>query len=174
MTLAADSINDALKLAEALSSPRFRIYASDDVRGVEIGGALKNTIAIAAGAVHGAGLGASASAALVTRGFAEMKRIGLAFGGRAETLNGLSGLGDLILTCNSPQSRNFKFGVALAEGETSEALAEGVATTHIAAKLAAKHHIDAPIITAISALIMGQISIADAVAGLMARPLKEE
>jgi glycerol-3-phosphate dehydrogenase (NAD(P)+) len=174
VTLASGQIDDALKLVEALSSPRFRIYASDDVRGVEAGGALKNIIAIAAGAVHGAGLGASASAALVTRGFAELKRIGEAFGARAQTLNGLSGLGDLILTCNSTQSRNFQFGVDLAQGKTSTALAEGAATAHIAAALAAKHQIDAPIISAISALIKGQTTIADAVGALMARPLKEE
>jgi glycerol-3-phosphate dehydrogenase (NAD(P)+) len=174
VTLAANQIEDALALAETLSSPRFRIYASDDMRGVEAGGALKNIIAIAAGAVYGAGLGASASAALVTRGFAELKRIGEAFGGKAETLNGLSGLGDLILTCNSTQSRNFQFGVDLALGKPSKALAEGAATAHIAASLAAKHHLDAPIIAAISALIKGQTNISDAVAALMARPLKEE
>jgi glycerol-3-phosphate dehydrogenase (NAD(P)+) len=174
VTLAANQIEDALALAETLSSPRFRIYASDDMRGVEAGGALKNIIAIAAGAVYGAGLGASASAALVTRGFAELKRIGEAFGGKAETLNGLSGLGDLILTCNSTQSRNFQFGVDLALGKPSKALAEGAATAHIAASLAAKHHLDAPIIVAISALIKGQTNISDAVSALMARPLKEE
>jgi glycerol-3-phosphate dehydrogenase (NAD(P)+) len=111
---------------------------------------------------------------LVTRGFAELKRIGETFGGRAETLNGLSGLGDLILTCNSSQSRNFQFGVDLALGKPSKALAEGAATAHIAASLAAKHHLDAPIIAAISALIKGQTNISDAVAALMARPLKEE
>ena len=174
VTLAADNKYKALQLAEALSSPRFRIYASDDMRGVEAGGALKNIIAIAAGAVHGAGLGASASAALVTRGFAELKRIGQAFGGRAETVNGLSGLGDLILTCNSTQSRNFQFGVDLAQGRNSKVLAEGAATAHIAASLAHKHQLDAPIIAAISAFIKGQTDIAEAVAALMARPLKEE
>ena len=174
VTLASSQIDDALALAETLSSLRFRIYASDDMRGVEAGGALKNIIAIAAGAVQGAGLGASASAAMVTRGFAELKRIGEAFGGRAETLNGLSGLGDLILTCNSTQSRNFQFGRDLALGQASKALAEGTATAHIAADLAIKQHIDAPIITAISALIKGQTTINDAVAALMARPLREE
>ena len=174
VTLASEKIADALELAEALSSPRFRIYASDDPRGVEAGGALKNIIAIAAGAVYGAGLGASASAALVTRGFAEIKRVGEAFGGKAETLNGLSGLGDLILTCNSNQSRNFQFGVDLAHGKTSIALAEGAATAHIAASLAVGNHIDAPIIVAISAMINRQITIADAVTALMSRPLKEE
>ncbi len=174
VTLASNKIDDALVLAETLSSSRFRIYASDDVRGVEAGGALKNIIAIAAGAVHGAGLGASASAAMVTRGFAEIKRVGEAFGGKAETLNGLSGLGDLILTCNSTQSRNFQFGVDLAKACVSRALAEGAATAHIAASLAAKRGIEAPIIAAVSALINGQTTITGAVAALMARPLKEE
>lgn len=174
VTLAMSQMTDAFLLCQDLSSPRFRIYASDDTRGVEAGGALKNIIAIAAGAVHGAGLGASASAALVTRGFAEMKRIGEAFGGRAETLNGLSGLGDLILTCNSIQSRNFQFGVDLATGKSSKALAEGAATAHIATELAEQHNIDAPIIAATSALIKREITITDAVTALMARPLKEE
>jgi glycerol-3-phosphate dehydrogenase (NAD(P)+) len=174
VTLASREMSEALKLAETLSSPRFRIYASDDIRGVEAGGAMKNIIAIAAGAVHGAGLGASASAALVTRGFAELKRVGEAFGGKADTLNGLSGLGDLILTCNSTQSRNFQFGVDLAQGRVSKALAEGAATAHIAAELAQKHQLDAPIIAAISAVIKGQMTIENAVTALMARPLKEE
>ena len=174
VTLASVQIHDALYLAETLSSPRFRIYASDDVRGVEAGGALKNIVALAAGAVYGAELGASASAALVTRGFAELKRIGEAFGGKAETLNGLSGLGDLILTCNSSQSRNFQFGVDLAQGRISKALAEGAATAHIAAELAVRNKIDAPIIAAISAVIKGQMNIENAVAALMARPIKEE
>lgn len=174
VTLASEDIDQALALCAALSSPNLRLYASQDIRGVEAGGALKNTIAIAAGAVHGAGLGASASAAVVTRGFAELKRMGRALGGRAETLNGLSGLGDLILTCHSTQSRNFQFGVALAQGKAATALAEGVATAHIAASLAEKHRIEAPILAAVSALIKGQTNIADAVAALMARPLKEE
>jgi glycerol-3-phosphate dehydrogenase (NAD(P)+) len=111
---------------------------------------------------------------VVTRGFAELKRMGRALGGRAETLNGLSGLGDLILTCHSTQSRNFQFGVALAQGKAATALAEGVATAHIAASLAEKHKIEAPILAAVSDLIKGQTNIADAVAALMARPLKEE
>jgi glycerol-3-phosphate dehydrogenase (NAD(P)+) len=174
VTVAAVTVDQALALADVLSSARFRIYASNDIRGVEAGGALKNSIAIAAGAIHGAGLGASASAALVTRGFAELKRIGEAFGGKSETLNGLSGLGDLILTCNSSQSRNFQFGVDLSRGKTSTALAEGAATAHISARIAVEKGIDAPIIAAMSALIKGQTSIAEAVAVLMARPLKEE
>lgn len=174
VTIAADKIELAIALGQMLSSHRFRIYASSDVRGVEAGGALKNIFAIAAGAVFGADLGASASAALVTRGFVELKRIGQAFGAKPETLNGLSGLGDLILTCNSMQSRNFQFGVGLAKNEPFFALAEGVATAHIACKIAAEQSIDAPIIAAISAMIKGQTNIAEAVDALMARPLKQE
>lgn len=174
VTLAADRIERAIALSQTLSSKRFRIYASHDVRGVEAGGALKNIFAIAAGAVYGAKLGASASAALVTRGFAELKRIGQALGAKPETLNGLSGLGDLILTCNSAQSRNFQYGVGLARNEAAYGLAEGVATAHIACKIADEHGIDAPIIAAISALIKGQTNIDEAVDALMARPLKEE
>jgi glycerol-3-phosphate dehydrogenase (NAD(P)+) len=174
VTLAATDEDEALAVARALSTPRLRLYASADRRGVEAGGALKNVIAIAAGAAHGAGLGASASAALVTRGFAEMKRVATAFGGRAETLNGLSGLGDLILTCNSAQSRNFAFGEALARGENVTALAEGAATAHVAARLAKSHGIDAPIILAVAALIDGRATITDCVAALMARPLRSE
>lgn len=174
VTIAAPDEAAALSLATALSSNRFRCYASGDMRGVEAGGALKNVIAIAAGAAAGAGLGASAGAALVTRGFAEMKRIATAFGADPATLNGLSGLGDLILTCGSAQSRNFAFGAALARGETSAKLAEGVATARIAAALAARHGLDAPIISAVSALIDGRVTILEAVAQLMARPLKSE
>jgi glycerol-3-phosphate dehydrogenase (NAD(P)+) len=174
VTIAAETQAMALDIATALSTARFRCYASDDKRGVEAGGALKNVIAIAAGAAHGAGLGASAGAALVTRGFAEMKRVALSFGARAETLNGLSGLGDLILTCGSAQSRNFAHGMALAAGVASTSLAEGVATSHVACELAARDGIDAPIITAVAALVSGHTTIDDAVAALMARPLKSE
>jgi glycerol-3-phosphate dehydrogenase (NAD(P)+) len=174
VTVAAADLDAALTLATHLSGPTLRCYASDDMTGVEAGGALKNVIAIAAGAAHGAGLGASASAALVTRGFAEIKRLALAFGGRAETLNGLSGLGDLILTCTSAQSRNFAFGAALATGQQTARLAEGAATAHIGADLARARGLDAPIIAAVSALISGQTTITDAVAALMARPLKAE
>jgi glycerol-3-phosphate dehydrogenase (NAD(P)+) len=174
VTLAARRPDDALTLAATLSTPRFRLYAADDMAGVEAGGALKNVIAIAAGAAHGAGLGASASAALVTRGFAEMRRLAAAFGGRPQTLNGLSGIGDLMLTCASAQSRNFAFGAALAAGRVSSGLAEGAATAQVAHDMARAHGIDAPIMAATSALIAGRLTIAEAVDALMARPVKTE
>jgi glycerol-3-phosphate dehydrogenase (NAD(P)+) len=140
-------VPNASQLAEFLSAPHFRCYSSDDLIGVEVGGALKNVMAIAAGAAAGAGLGASAQAALVTRGFVELRRIGEALGARPETLFGLSGLGDLVLTCSSPQSRNFAYGMALGRGESlaNRPLAEGVATAGIAAKIARERNIEAPI-----------------------------
>jgi glycerol-3-phosphate dehydrogenase (NAD(P)+) len=171
VTVAAADEARAARLAALLSSPAFRCYSSADLIGVEVGGALKNVLAIAAGAVSGAGLGASAQAALVTRGFVELRRVGAAFGAEPETLMGLSGLGDLILTCGSAQSRNFSYGLALGRGES---LAEGVATAGIAARIAREKGVEAPIIAAVEALLAGRIAIADAVAALMARPLKSE
>ncbi len=132
VTLAARDEATASTLARALGSPAFRLYHSTDMRGVEIGGAAKNVLAIAAGIVVGRGLGASAAAALTTRGFAELSRLGQALGARPETLTGLAGLGDLILTCSSPQSRNFSLGIALGQGKPEalrgDKLAEGAAT----------------------------------------------
>lgn len=176
VTIAASGAELAAGLAARFSSERFRCYSSDDLTGVEIGGALKNVLAIAAGAVAGAGLGASAEAAMVTRGFVELRRIGAAFGARPETLMGLSGLGDLILSCGSAQSRNFAYGQALGRGEALEGLplAEGVATSAIAAEIAARRGIEAPIITAVDAVLKGGLSIADAVSALLSRPLKSE
>ena len=176
VTVAAGDEAHAAALAALLSSPAFRCYSSADLIGVEVGGALKNVLAIAAGAVSGAGLGASAQAALVTRGFVELRRVGAAFGAEPETLMGLSGLGDLILTCGSAQSRNFSYGVALGRSENLEGrpLAEGVATAGIAARIAREKGVEAPIIAAVEALLAGRIAIADAVAALMARPLKSE
>ncbi|MBT1158868.1 NAD(P)-dependent glycerol-3-phosphate dehydrogenase [Aminobacter anthyllidis] len=166
----------ASALATRFSAANLRCYSSDDLIGVEIGGALKNVFAIAAGAVTGAGLGASAQAALVTRGFVELRRIGAAFGARPETLMGLSGLGDLMLTCSSVQSRNFAYGVALGKGEelAGRPLAEGVATSYIAARLTRERGIEAPIIEAVAALLDNAITINEAVAGLMTRPLRAE
>ncbi|ODT08851.1 MAG: glycerol-3-phosphate dehydrogenase [Mesorhizobium sp. SCN 65-20] len=166
----------ASALAMRFSAANLRCYSSDDLIGVEIGGALKNVFAIAAGAVTGAGLGASAQAALVTRGFVELRRIGAAFGARPETLMGLSGLGDLMLTCSSVQSRNFAYGVALGKGEelSGRPLAEGVATAYIAARLTRERGIDAPIVEAVAALLDRAITINEAVAGLMSRPLRAE
>ncbi|MBN9257276.1 MAG: glycerol-3-phosphate dehydrogenase [Mesorhizobium sp. 65-26] len=166
----------AADLAARFSALNLRCYSSDDVVGVEIGGALKNVFAIAAGAVTGAGLGASAQAAMVTRGFVELRRIGAAFGARPETLMGLSGLGDLLLTCSSTQSRNFAYGLALGQGKPLAGLplAEGVPTAAIAARLASERGIDAPIITATAAILDGALTIGQAVTALMTRPLKTE
>lgn len=168
-------------LAERLGSPKFRLYWSSDLVGVELGGALKNVLAIAAGIVDGQGLGASAHAALVTRGFAEMRRLGHALGARPETLNGLSGLGDLILTCGSPQSRNMSLGRALGKGESlDEALAgklavtEGVYTAVAVRRLADEMGIDMPISSAVCDIVDGRASVADTIGQLMQRPLKAE
>ncbi len=166
----------AAELAARFSAENLRCYSSDDLIGVEIGGALKNVFAIAAGAVTGAGLGASAQAAMVTRGFVELRRIGASFGAKPETLMGLSGLGDLLLTCSSSQSRNFAYGLALGQGKPLAGLplAEGVPTAGIAARIATERGIDAPIITAVSAILDGAITIRQAVSALMTRPLRTE
>ena len=176
VVIAARDEAQAAALAQAFSTERFRCYSTGDLVGVEIGGALKNVFAIAAGAVTGAGLGASAQAAMVTRGFVELRRIGQAFGAEPETLMGLSGLGDLLLTCASAQSRNFAYGLALGRGESLKGrpLAEGVATAGIAAKIARERGIDAPIISAVAAILAGRITINEAVSALMSRPLKTE
>lgn len=172
-TAARETADD---LARRLSTERFRCYSTDDLIGVEIGGALKNVLAIAAGTVIGAGLGASAQAAMVTRGFVELRRLAGAFGARQETLMGLSGLGDLLLTCGTAQSRNFSFGLALGRGDAVEGLplAEGVATTAIAARLARERGIDAPIIEVTESLLRGGLTVEEAVSQLMRRPLRGE
>ena len=176
VTVAAEDAALASALASLLSAPALRCYSTDDLTGVEAGGALKNVLAIAAGAVAGAGLGASAQAATITRGFVELRRIGAALGARPETLMGLSGLGDLILTCGSEQSRNFSYGMALGKGESLEnrPLAEGAATAGIAARIARDKGIEAPICGAVSAILDGSLTIPDAMAALLARPLKSE
>ncbi len=176
VTVAAKDEQLAMTLAENLSTPQLRCYATDDLTGVEIGGALKNVLAIAAGAVRGRSLGASAEAALITRGFVELRRIGAALGARPETMMGLSGLGDLMLTCSSSQSRNLSYGMALGRGDSLEhlPLAEGVATAHIAAKEAQRLNVEAPIISAISAILRGKLTIEAAVTALLSRPLKTE
>jgi glycerol-3-phosphate dehydrogenase (NAD(P)+) len=163
-------------LARLLSTERFRCYSTDDLTGVEIGGALKNIFAIGAGTVAGAGLGASAQAALLTRGFVELRRIAAAFGARPETVMGLSGFGDLLLTCSTPQSRNYSYGLALGRGEPLDGrpLAEGVATTAIAAKLTGERGIQAPIVQAIDLLLERAITVDEAVTNLMTRPLRGE
>ncbi len=167
----------ALSLCEAFASSSFRPYAETDLIGVEIGGAVKNVLAIAAGIVAGRELGASALAALIARAFAELRRLGEAMGARADTLMGLSGLGDLVLTCSGPQSRNFAYGLHLGRGgdvPAPHALAEGIATAAVARELANRHGVTAPIIEAVAAIIEGSLSIDAAIEGLMSRPLKRE
>jgi glycerol-3-phosphate dehydrogenase (NAD(P)+) len=163
-------------LQARLSTPSLRLYRSADVAGAELGGALKNVMAIAAGVVMGAGLGDSARAALMTRGFAEMQRFALAKGARAETLAGLSGLGDLILTCTSAQSRNFRFGQAIGQEASFDPniTVEGAATAVAVAKIAQRDGIDMPITQMIAALIAQEITLRQAIQALMSRPLKEE
>ena len=157
------------------STSSWRVYRTDDVVGAELGGALKNVIAIAAGVVVGAGLGESARAALVTRGYAEMQRFALALGARAETLSGLSGLGDLILTCTSPQSRNFALGMALGAGNPPQrATVEGVATARAVVRIAVEKGIDMPISSMVARLVGTEVSVAEAARELMTRPLKQE
>lgn len=178
VTLAAADEALAAALAEALSAQNFRVYHTADVRGVEIGGAAKNVLAIAAGIVVGRDLGASAQAALITRGFAELVRFGRALGARPETLTGLSGLGDLVLTCSSPQSRNFSFGLALGRNEKRSAgegpLAEGAFTAAILVETARKNAVEMPICEAVDAVLAGRLGVDDAIAQLLARPLRAE
>ncbi len=179
VTLAAKDLGLAERLTQALGSATFRPYHSTDVRGVEIGGAAKNVLAIAAGIVAGRGLGASAAAALTTRGFAELVRFGRAYGARPETLTGLSGLGDLVLSCSTPQSRNFSFGIALGKGEKlSDAphgkLAEGQFTAPALVELARGRGIDMPIAAAIAAVLDGSMSVNAAIESLLTRPFREE
>ncbi len=168
-------------LAETLATPTFRPYLADDLLGAEIGGAVKNVLAIACGIVEGRGLGRSAHAALITRGFAEMTRMAVALGGRPETVAGLCGLGDLVLTCSSPQSRNMSVGLALGQGQTLEAalsgklsVAEGVASAPAVRALAAKLGVEAPICEAVAAILAGEVEVDAAIAGLLSRPLKSE
>jgi len=176
VTIAAEQPDLARNLVQIFSTPCFRCYASDDVVGVEIGGACKNVLALAAGASTGYGLGLSAQAALVTRGFAELRRIGAAMGARFETMSGLSVLGDLMLTCSSPQSRNYAYGMALGQGMPVKGLplAEGVATAPVAADLCHQLGVEAPIIHTVAALLDGKMAVDEAVTHLINRPLKFE
>ena len=166
-------------LAAALTGPTFRVYHGTDVRGVEIGGAAKNVLAIACGAVSGRGLGESARAALTARGFAELMRFAAAYGARPETLMGLSGLGDVVLTCASAQSRNFAFGERLGRGvPAAEAgagkLVEGAFTARVLVALARANDVEMPIAEAVDAILAGRLGIDDAVEALMGRPVKAE
>jgi glycerol-3-phosphate dehydrogenase (NAD(P)+) len=175
VTLAAGDEQLAATLARALGSATFRPYHSTDVRGVEIGGAAKNVFAIATGIVAGRRLGASAAAALTTRGFAELARFGTALGARPETLTGLSGLGDLILTCASAQSRNFSLGVALGRGDAPERrLAEGAFTAAAVVELAQRAKVEMPIAIAVAAILDGSLSVDQAIENLLTRPFRKE
>lgn len=176
LTLACADGRAAEALQRLLATPVLRLYRSDDVVGAELGGALKNVIAIAAGVVIGAGLGDSARAALMTRGYAEMVRLALALGAKAETLAGLSGFGDLVLTCTSAQSRNFRFGQGLGGGTPIEAgvTVEGAATAKAVSNLAETRGIDLPITAMVAALIDGRVDLSLAIQTLLSRPLKKE
>ncbi|WP_068077220.1 NAD(P)H-dependent glycerol-3-phosphate dehydrogenase [Novosphingobium lentum] len=169
------------RLSAAIARPAFRPYYSDDVTGAEIGGAVKNVLAIACGVVEGLALGQNARAALISRGFAEMLRFGLAMGAQAETLSGLSGLGDLVLTCSSTSSRNFSLGKALGEGGNAAAIladqstvAEGAFTAPVLAEIARARGVSMPIVEAVAALIAGTVPARDVVARLLSRPLRAE
>jgi glycerol-3-phosphate dehydrogenase (NAD(P)+) len=186
VTLASDDAALAAKLASVCATPSFRVYSSSDPVGTQIGGAVKNVLAIACGIVEGKGLGDNSRAALMTRGLAEMVRLGLAKGGRAETLMGLSGLGDLSLTCNNDQSRNMRFGIALGEGLTKDqalahpdlglalAAVEGIDGAESVTDLAQRLGIDMPICNAVDAILHHSAGVDAIMEGLLARPLKEE
>ena len=176
LTLACADPDAGKALQHDLSTPVLRLYRTTDVTGAELGGALKNVIAIAAGVVIGAGLGDSARAAIITRGFAEMTRLSARLGARPETLTGLSGLGDLTLTCTSAQSRNFRYGQALGARQPFDATTtvEGAATARAVAALAARIGCDMPIAAMVASLAEGRMTVDDAVLHLMTRPLKEE
>jgi glycerol-3-phosphate dehydrogenase (NAD(P)+) len=181
VTIASCNPRVAHLFIAALGNPRFRPYLSEDPLGAELGGAVKNVMAIACGIVDGLGLGDNARAALITRGLAEMTRLGIAKGARAETFAGLSGLGDLVLTCSGAQSRNHSLGVSLAQGKTlEEALAgrrsvvEGVASAASVAALAARLHVEVPIVAAVDAVLHHGMAIARMIEGLLSRPRRAE
>lgn len=180
VTLACDDEALRAKLAQRLGGPTFRTYGSRDVIGAEIGGAVKNVLAIACGVVDGAGLGLNARAALIARGFAEMTRFGIARGAKAETLAGLSGLGDLVLTCSSTNSRNFSLGVGLGQGRPARELladrktvAEGAFTAPVLREAAVEADVDMPVVEAVCALLEGA-DVGDVVGALLSRPMREE
>jgi glycerol-3-phosphate dehydrogenase (NAD(P)+) len=169
------------RLAPAIARPMLRPYYSDDVVGAEIGGAVKNVLAIACGVVEGLNLGQNARAAVIARGYAEMLRFGLARGARAETLSGLCGLGDLVLTCSSTSSRNFSLGLALGQGLTAaqalsgkNSVAEGAATAPVLADLARRDGIDMPIVDAVARLLAGEVPAGSVVSDILSRPLRDE
>ncbi|MGE5561710.1 MAG: NAD(P)H-dependent glycerol-3-phosphate dehydrogenase [Bacillota bacterium] len=181
VTLAAEDLALAERLRERIARPAFRIYVSDDVAGAEIGGAVKNVLAIACGVVEGKGLGQNARAALVARGFAEMRRFGLACGAQRETLAGLSGLGDLVLTCSSTSSRNYSLGVGIGEGRSAaemlsnrKTVAEGAFTAPVLARVSREKGIDMPIVNAVDALIAGRANVEQVLDELLSRPPRPE
>jgi len=181
VTLAAEDLQLAEQLRERVAQPTFRIYVSDDVAGAEIGGAVKNVLAIACGVVEGKGLGQNARAALIGRGFAEMTRFGLAFKAKRETLAGLSGLGDLVLTCSSTSSRNYSLGKGIGEGRSAadllsdrKTVAEGAFTAPVLARLAREKGIDMPIVDAVDGLIAGRTNVDEALDALLSRPPRAE
>lgn len=181
ITLAAADADIAADIARAIARPHFRPYVSTDVIGAEIGGAVKNILAIACGIVDGAGLGLNARAALISRGFAEMTRFGLSRGAQAETLAGLAGLGDLVLTCTSSNSRNFALGQGLGRGESAEVLmadrrtvAEGAFSAPVVAAAARADGIDMPITDTVARLVAGETRVGDAIQALLSRPLRSE
>ncbi|WP_424362496.1 NAD(P)H-dependent glycerol-3-phosphate dehydrogenase [Methylocystis parvus] len=179
VTLAAEDEALAQRLCEEISTRTFRLYRSTDVRGVEIGGAAKNVFAIAAGMASGRKLGASAQAALIARSFAELTRLGRALGARSETLMGLSGLGDLVLTCGSAQSRNFAFGQALGQGTAVKdasggKLTEGAFTARVLIEMAQAAGVEMPIAEAVDAILSARLSVDAAIDALLMRPLKAE
>ena len=181
VTLACPDEALGWRLAETLATATFRPYLAADMIGAEAGGAVKNVLAIACGVAEGRGLGRSAHAALITRGFAEMTRLAVALGAQAETLAGLCGLGDLVLTCSSPQSRNMSLGLALGRGETLESalsgklsVAEGAASAPAVRALAARLGVEAPICEAMAAILAGEIDVEAAIQSLLARPLRDE
>jgi len=181
VTLACEDEALGRAIAEAIATPTFRPYIAGDLIGAEAGGAVKNVLAIACGIVEGKGLGRSAHASVITRGFAELTRLAVALGAKAETVAGLCGLGDLVLTCSSPQSRNMSVGLALGQGMTlQEALAgklsvaEGVASAPAVRALARKLGVEVPICEAVAAILAGEIAVDAAIVGLLSRPLKSE
>ena len=181
ITLAATDVALAHELAHNIATPTFRPYVTDDMIGAEAGGAVKNVLAIACGIVEGRGLGRSAHAALITRGFAELTRLAVALGGEAETVAGLCGLGDLVLTCSSPQSRNMSVGLALGRGETlahtlagKKTVAEGVESAPAVVALAARLGVEVPICAAVHAILSGEAEVDPVIAALLSRPLKGE
>jgi glycerol-3-phosphate dehydrogenase (NAD(P)+) len=181
VTLATADLGLAEQLRERLAQPTFRIYVSNDVAGAEIGGAVKNVLAIACGVVEGKSLGQNARAALIGRGFAEMTRFGLAFGARRETLTGLSGFGDLVLTCTSTSSRNYSLGFGIGQGRSAAELladrktvAEGAFTAPVLARLAREKGIDMPIVDAVDALVAGRANVDQVLGALLSRPPRPE